>query len=292
MGTEGATMVLRGAGVVACLLVALASGANPDGEQAIAQSINEAIDAQMQDAAAAGKGQAATAMADLAEYTHGTKSHRWEKRAIAAIRGMSQTKMAVSDLSDTELKFARDTEEAKDIRDQTAQAASLDEKQRKQEEAASIKAQLAKAQETLTRATRESEELGESDDDDNDSSDIDTHTEEDPSERGPMDGGVFMLEDDENDTDDDHDDFEPALSGGTSMEVTQDVQSAILQQTNLQVNMVDVREQGHEEAEEDAHEDDDLGSSQAASEDAHEKAKASKEVAKELEQAQAKLLQA
>merc|ERR1711988_630406 len=302
MGTEGATMVLRGAGVVACLLVALASGANPDGEQAITQSINEAIDAQMQDAAAAGKGQAATAMADLAEYTHGTKSHRWEKRAIAAIRGMSQTKMAVSDLSDTELKFAKDTEEAKDIMDQTAQAASLDEKQRKQEEAASIKVQLAKAQETLTRATHESEELGESDDD-------------------------------ENDTDDDHDDFEPALSGGTSMEVAQDVQSAILQQTNLQlnkvqaqtdsevesglasltedtenaqaaiqemkarlktpqVNMVDVRKQGHEEAEEDAHEDNDLGSSQAASEDAHEKAKASKEVAKELEQAQAKLLQA
>merc|ERR1712054_710525 len=295
MGTEVATMVLRGAGVVACLLVALASGANPDGEQAIAQSINEAIDAQMQDAAAAGKGQAASAMADLAEYTHGTKSHRWEKRAIAAIRGMSQTKMAVSDLSDTELKFAKDTEEAKDIMDQTAQAASLDEKQRKQEEAASIKAQLAKAQETLTRATHEREELGESDDD--------------------------------------HDDFEPALSGGTSMEVAQDVQSAILQQTNLQlnkvqaqtdsevesglasltedtenaqaaiqemkarlktpqVNMVDVRKQGHEEAEEDAHEDDDLGSSQAASEDAHEKAKASKEVAKELEQAQAKLLQA
>merc|ERR1711988_87684 len=185
MGTEGATMVLRGAGVVACLLVALASGANPDGEQAIAQSINEAIDAQMQDAAAAGKGQAATAMADLAEYTHGTKSHRCEKRAIAAIRGMSQTKMAVSDLSDTELKFARDSEEAKDIMDQTAQAASLDEKQRKQEEAASIKAQLAKAQETLTRATHESEELGESDDDDDDSSDIDTHTEEDPSDRGP-----------------------------------------------------------------------------------------------------------
>jgi len=333
MGTEVATMVLRGAGVVACLLVALASGANPDGEQAIAQSINEAIDAQMQDAAAAGKGQAATAMADLAEYTHGTKSHRWEKRAIAAIRGMSQTKMAVSDLSDTELKFAKDTEEAKDIMDQTAQAASLDEKQRKQEEAASIKAQLAKAQETLTRATHESEELGESDDDDDDSSDIDTHTEEDPSDRGPMDGGVFLLEDDENDTDDDHDDFEPALSGGTSMEVAQDVQSAILQQTNLQlnkvqaqtdsevesglasltedtenaqaaiqemkarlktpqVNMVDVRKEGHEEAEEDAHEDNDLGSSQAASEDAHEKAKASKEVAKELEQAQAKLLQA
>merc|ERR1711988_467531 len=157
--------------------------------------------------------------------------------------------------------------------------------------------------------------------------------EEDPSDRGPMDGGVFLLEDDENDTDDAHDDFEPALSGGTGMEVAQDVQSAILQQTNLQlnkvqaqtdgevesglasltedtenaqaaiqemkarlktpqVNMVDVRKEGHEEAEEDAHEDNDLGSSQAASEDAHEKAKASKEVAKELQQAQAKLLQA
>lgn len=323
-------MLLRGAGVVACLLVALALGANPDGEQDIAQSINEAIDAQMQDAAAAGEGKAASAMADLAEYTHGTKSHQWEKRAIAAIRGMSQAKMAVSDLSDTELKFARDSEEAKDIMDQTAQAASLDQKQQKQEEAASIKAQLAKAQETLTRAAHENNQLAESDDVD----DIDTHTEQDPSDRGPMDGGVFLLEDDEKDADDDdQDDFEPALSGGTNMEVAQDVQSAILQQTNLQlnkvqdqadnevetglksltedtenaqaaiqemkarfktpeVNMVDARMQGHKEAEEDAHEDVDLGSSQAASDDAHQKAKASKEVAKELERAQAKLLQA
>jgi hypothetical protein len=319
---------MRQAAVLACLVAALASGANPDGLD-ITKNINEAIDAQMQDAAASGKGQAASALADLAEYAHGEKSHQWEKRAISAIRGMSQSKMAVSDLSDTELKFAQDAEEAKDIVDQTAQAATLKVKQQKQDEAAAIKAQLADAQRSLTQAAHANDELAESDDVEESPSDVDTHMDEDPSVRGPMDGGIFMLEDSE----DEDDDFEPSLSAGTSMQVEQDIQSAILQQTNLElngakahqnnvvdtglkslaedtenaqaavqemkaqiktpvVNLAAAKEQGREEAEQDADEDVNLGSSQAEQENADEQAKASKQVDEELKEAQEKLLQA
>jgi len=286
-------------GVIVLLLLSAVLAAKPADDD-IAKEINEAIDNDMQLEGAQGGTQ--TTFADLKPFLGEANKEQWESKTIADIRGMSQNKMAVSTVSDNEMNFARDTEEAKDVVDQTNQMAQMKVTQEKQSATDKIKAQLAQAQASLSAASETNAQLGESDD-----------------------AVTALLEESEK-----PDDFSADLYSGSPMEVQNEVQAAISNQVSSdlgkvspnaniangltsfakdaekaaaeienmkaqlktptalpQVN-VDTQEL-QEQAERDEHEDSDLGDAQEKAKVAKETLKASDNIARMLAAAQANL---
>lgn len=118
--------------------------------------MNEAINNQMQLEVMDGKKGAAEAFTDLSPYLGESKKSGktldpWESKTIAAIRGMSQSKLGVSTVTASELKFAQDTEEAKDVIDQTKQMNI----NQKESQSAAVDEQLAHAKAALEAASRD-----------------------------------------------------------------------------------------------------------------------------------------
>merc|ERR1712166_342837 len=66
-----------------------------------------------------------TTFADLKPYLGAASKERWASKAVADIRGLSENQMAVSSVSENELNFARDAEEAKDVVDESDDAVTL-----------------------------------------------------------------------------------------------------------------------------------------------------------------------
>lgn len=175
------------------LLLAIVCGAYaaPIDQDDAAAAVNEAINSQMEQAVMHGHGQgqqdATEDFADLAPYlgeSQGAKASSmdpWETKTIAAIRGMSQDKLAVSTISGSELKFAEDTEEAKDVLEQTQQMNDMKLQDAKSAKATEITQQLARA----------SRELGEASDTNAQMDSAENLYEEDE-DAGPMEGGIFM----------------------------------------------------------------------------------------------------
>lgn len=281
------------------LLLSAVLAAKPADDD-IAKEINEAIDNDMQLEGAQRATQ--TTFADLKPFLGEANKEHWESKTIADIRGMSQNKMAVSTVSDNEMNFARDTEEAKDVVDQTNQMAQMKITEEKQSAADKIKAQLAQAQASLRAASETNAQLGESDD-----------------------AVTALLEESEK-----PEDFSADLYSGSPMEVQNDVQAAISNQVSSdlgkvspnaniengltsfakdaekaaaeienmkaqlqtptalpQIN-VDTQEL-QEQAERDEHEDSDLGDAQEKAKVAKETLSASDNIARMLAAAQANL---
>ena len=131
-------------------------------DEDVSKEINEAIDNDMQLGAASSN--TPTTFGDLKPYLGAASKERWASKAVADIRGLSENQMAVSSVSENELNFARDAEEAKDVVDETVQMAEMTKTEEKQNTAESIKAQLQEAQAKLESASQQNDDLAESDD--------------------------------------------------------------------------------------------------------------------------------
>merc|ERR1712195_434404 len=144
------------------LLTAGVLATKPGADEDVAKEINEAIDNDMQLGAASSN--TPTTFSDLKPYLGAASKERWASKAVADIRGLSENQMAVSSVSENELNFARDAEEAKDVVDETVQMAEMKKTEEKQNTAESIKAQLQEAQAKLESASQQNDDLAESDD--------------------------------------------------------------------------------------------------------------------------------
>jgi len=182
----------------------------PGADEDVAKEINEAIDNDMQLGAASSN--TPTTFADLKPYLGAASKERWASKAVADIRGLSENQMAVSSVSENELNFARDAEEAKDVVDETVQMAEMKKTEEKQNTAESIKAQLQEAQAKLESASQQNDDLAESDD------------------------AVTLLEEAETEKPDE--DFAADMYSGTPLEVQDDINAAISQQVTTDLGKV------------------------------------------------------
>merc|ERR1712028_274456 len=139
------------------LLTAGVLATKPGDDEDVAKEINEAIDNDMQLGAASSN--TPTTFADLKPYLGAASKERWASKAVADIRGLSENQMAVSSVSENELNFARDAEEAKDVVDETVQMAEMKKSEEKQNTAESIKAQLQEAQAKLESASQQNDDF-------------------------------------------------------------------------------------------------------------------------------------
>merc|ERR1711865_473764 len=112
------------------LLTAGVLATKPGADEDVAKEINEAIDNDMQLGAASSN--TPTTFSDLKPYLGAASKERWASKAVADIRGLSENQMAVSSVSENELNFARDAEEAKDVVDETVQMAEMKKSEEKQ----------------------------------------------------------------------------------------------------------------------------------------------------------------
>lgn len=246
-------MASRVGGVAVLLLVCGALAAHPSDPEvdAAAESVNQAIDSQMQLDVMGGDAEATQAFADLSPYLGKSKDKKldpWESKTVASIRGMSEAKLAISTVSQDELKFASDAEEAKDVIDQTKQMAAIKKSQDKDEAASSIKKQLEEARKSLTAAADTNERLGASSDDLDTTVLLDTADGDDGIDHsldGPVDGGKFFgdetLEEYEKnhvassfvETDEgEENDWNPALYSGSDADVEAEIDSDISKQVS------------------------------------------------------------
>jgi len=192
------------------LLTAGVLATKPGADEDVAKEINEAIDNDMQLGAASSN--TPTTFADLKPYLGAASKERWASKAVADIRGLSENQMAVSSVSENELNFARDAEEAKDVVDETVQMAEMKKTEEKQNTAESIKAQLQEAQAKLESASQQNDDLAESDD------------------------AVTLLEEAETEKPDE--DFAADMYSGTPLEVQDDINAAISQQVTTDLGKV------------------------------------------------------
>merc|ERR1712086_407464 len=133
MGKTSQSMGARYGTVWVLLVVLLTAGVlatKPGADEDVAKEINEAIDNDMQLGAASSN--TPTTFADLKPYLGAASKERWASKAVADIRGLSENQMAVSSVSENELNFARDAEEAKDVVDETVQMAEMKKTELKQ----------------------------------------------------------------------------------------------------------------------------------------------------------------
>merc|ERR1712195_130823 len=192
------------------LLTAGVLATKPGADEDVAKEINEAIDNDMQLGAASSN--TPTTFSDLKPYLGAASKERWASKAVADIRGLSENQMAVSSVSENELNFARDAEEAKDVVDETVQMAEMKKTEEKQNTAESIKAQLQEAQAKLESASQQNDDLAESDD------------------------AVTLLEEAETEKPDE--DFTGDMYSGTPLEVQDDINAAISQQVTTDLGKV------------------------------------------------------
>jgi len=192
------------------LLTAGVLATKPGADEDVAKEINEAIDNDMQLGAASSN--TPTTFSDLKPYLGAASKERWASKAVADIRGLSENQMAVSSVSENELNFARDAEEAKDVVDETVQMAEMKKTEEKQNTAESIKAQLQEAQAKLESASQQNDDLAESDD------------------------AVTLLEEAETEKPDE--DFAADMYSGTPLEVQDDINAAISQQVTTDLGKV------------------------------------------------------
>merc|ERR1712195_316942 len=192
------------------LLTAGVLATKPGADEDVAKEINEAIDNDMQLGAASSN--TPTTFSDLKPYLGAASKERWASKAVADIRGLSENQMAVSSVSENELNFARDAEEAKDVVDETVQMAEMKKSEEKQNTAESIKAQLQEAQAKLESASQQNDDLAESDD------------------------AVTLLEEAETEKPDE--DFTGDMYSGTPLEVQDDINAAISQQVTTDLGKV------------------------------------------------------
>jgi len=213
MGKTSQSMGARYGTVWVLLVVLLTAGVlatKPGADEDVAKEINEAIDNDMQLGAASSN--TPTTFADLKPYLGAASKERWASKAVADIRGLSENQMAVSSVSENELNFARDAEEAKDVVDETVQMAEMKKTEEKQNTAESIKAQLQEAQAKLESASQQNDDLAESDD------------------------AVTLLEEAETEKPDE--DFAADMYSGTPLEVQDDINAAISQQVTTDLGKV------------------------------------------------------
>merc|ERR1712086_763545 len=213
MGNTSQSMGARYGTVWVLLVVLLTAGVlatKPGADEDVAKEINEAIDNDMQLGAASSN--TPTTFADLKPYLGAASKERWASKAVADLRGLSENQMAVSSVSENELNFARDAEEAKDVVDETVQMAEMKKTEEKQNTAESIKAQLQEAQAKLESASQQNDDLAESDD------------------------AVTLLEEAETEKPDE--DFAADMSSGTPLEVQDDINAAISQQVTTDLGKV------------------------------------------------------
>lgn len=199
---------------IVLLVVLLTAGVlatKPGADEDVSKEINEAIDNDMQLGAASSN--TPTTFGDLKPYLGAASKERWASKAVADIRGLSENQMAVSSVSENELNFARDAEEAKDVVDETVQMAEMTKTEEKQNTAESIKAQLQEAQAKLESASQQNDDLAESDD------------------------AVTLLEEAETEKPDE--DFTADMYSGTPLEVQDDINAAISQQVTTDLGKVD-----------------------------------------------------
>merc|ERR1712086_13721 len=211
MGNTSQSMGARYGTVWVLLVVLLTAGVlatKPGADEDVAKEINEAIDNDMQLGAASSN--TPTTFADLKPYLGAASEERWASKAVADIRGLSENQMAVSSVSENELNFARDAEEAKDVVDETVQMAEMKKTEEKQNTAESIKAQLQEAQAKLESASQQNDDLAESDD------------------------AVTLLEEAETEKPD----FAADMYSGTPLEVQDDINAAISQQVTTDLGKV------------------------------------------------------
>merc|ERR1712195_307194 len=192
------------------LLTAGVLATKPGADEDVAKEINEAIDNDMQLGAASSN--TPTTFSYLKPYLGAASKERWASKAVADIRGLSENQMAVSSVSENELNFARDAEEAKDVVDETVQMAEMKKSEEKQNTAESIKAQLQEAQAKLESASQQNDDLAESDD------------------------AVTLLEEAETEKPDE--DFAADMYSGTPLEVQDDINAAISQQVTTDLGKV------------------------------------------------------
>merc|ERR1711934_1292933 len=222
-------MASRVGGVAVLLLVCGALAAHPSDPEmdAAAESVNQAIDSQMQLDVMGGDEEATQAFADLSPYLGKSKDKKldpWESKTVASIRGMSEAKLAISTVSQDELKFASDAEEAKDVIDQTKQMAAIKKSQDKDEAASSIKKQLGMSNDDLD--TTELLDI------------------EDDSEVGPVDGGKFFGDETTEEyfkhhvdsfvetAEGEESDWDPALYSGSDADVEAEIDADISKQVS------------------------------------------------------------
>jgi len=213
MGKTSQSMGAQYGTVWVLLVVLLTAGVlatKPGADEDVAKEINEAIDNDMQLGAASSN--TPTTFADLKPYLGAASKERWASKAVADIRGLSENQMAVSSVSENELNFARDAEEAKDVVDETVQMAEMKKTEEKQNTAESIKAQLQEAQAKLESASQQNDDLAESDD------------------------AVTLLEEAETEKPDE--DFAADMYSGTPLEVQDDINAAISQQVTTDLGKV------------------------------------------------------
>jgi len=206
--------------------------------------VNQAIDSQMQLDVMGGDEEATQAFADLSPYLGKSKDKKldpWESKTVASIRGMSEAKLAISTVSQDELKFASDAEEAKDVIDQTKQMAAIKKSQDKDEAASSIKKQLEEARKSLTAAADTNERLGMSNDDLDTTELLDI---EDDGEVGPVDGGKFFGDETTEEyfkhhvdsfvetAEGEESDWDPALYSGSDADVEAEIDADISKQVS------------------------------------------------------------
>jgi len=211
MGKTSQSMgALYGTVLLVVLLTAGVLATKPGADEDVAKEINEAIDNDMQLGAASSN--TPTTFSDLKPYLGAASKERWASKAVADIRGLSENQMAVSSVSENELNFARDAEEAKDVVDETVQMAEMKKSEEKQNTAESIKAQLQEAQAKLESASQQNDDLAESDD------------------------AVTLLEEAETEKPDE--DFAADMYSGTPLEVQDDINAAISQQVTTDLGKV------------------------------------------------------
>jgi len=213
MGKTSQSMGALHGTVWVLLVVLLTAGVlatKPGADEDVAKEINEAIDNDMQLGAASSN--TPTTFSDLKPYLGAASKERWASKAVADIRGLSENQMAVSSVSENELNFARDAEEAKDVVDETVQMAEMKKSEEKQNTAESIKAQLQEAQAKLESASQQNDDLAESDD------------------------AVTLLEEAETEKPDE--DFAADMYSGTPLEVQDDINAAISQQVTTDLGKV------------------------------------------------------
>merc|ERR1711861_117093 len=191
------------------------------------------IDSQMQLQAMGGDAEATQAFSDLNPYLGKDKKKMdpWESQTVASIRGMSEANLAISAVSQDELRFARDAEEAKDVIDQTKAS--------------------------LTAAADTNQRLGESHDD-MDTTEFLQYEFADQSLKGPVDGGVFFGEETydqfqknhvESDIDEssngvfieveENSDYDSALLSGSDADVEAEIDAAITSQVTNRLEDAD-----------------------------------------------------
>jgi len=206
-----------------------------------------------------GDAEATQAFSDLNPYLgkDEKKMDPWESKTVASIRGMSEANLAISTVSQDELRFARDAEEAKDVIDQTKQMAAIRQSQDKDQAASAIAQQLAQAKASLTAAADTNQRLGETHDD-MDTTEFLQYEFADRSLDGPMDGGVFFgretydqfqknqVEADIDESSDgvfieveENSDYDPALLSGSDADVEAEIDAAITSQVTNRLEDAD-----------------------------------------------------